>query len=38
MDEVVVRTIEETPAGGTHWSKRGLARAVRFSPASLLRI
>jgi hypothetical protein len=31
-------TLEQTPEGGTHWSKRELARAVGISPASVLRI
>ena len=26
VEEVVVRTLEETPEGATHWSKRDLAR------------
>src|ERR1039457_3832539 len=26
VEEVVVRTLEEVPAGATHWSKRELAR------------
>lgn len=34
VEEVVVRTLEETPPGGTHWSKRELAKAVGISPAS----
>jgi transposase len=36
--EVVVRTLEETPEGATHWSKRELARRVGISPASVHRI
>ncbi|MET7642931.1 helix-turn-helix domain-containing protein [Streptomyces sp. NPDC005426] len=38
VEEVVVRTLEETPAGGTHWSKRELAKVVGISPSSVLRI
>lgn len=38
VEEVVVRTLEEAPAGGTHWSKRELAKVVGISPASALRI
>jgi transposase len=38
VEEVVVRTLEETPEGATHWSKRELARQVGISPASVLRI
>ncbi|MFB7940146.1 IS630 family transposase [Streptomyces sp. NPDC056049] len=36
VEEVVVRTLEETPSGGTHWSKRELAKVVGISPASVL--
>jgi len=35
---VVVRTLEEAPAGGTHWSKRELAARGGISPSSVLRI
>ncbi len=38
VEEVVVRTLEEVPAGGTHWSKRELGRQVGISPSSVLRI
>jgi transposase len=38
VEEVVVRTLEEVPAGATHWSKRELARQVGLSPSSVLRI
>ncbi len=38
VEEVVVRTLEEAPAGATHWSKRELAKQVGISPASVLRI
>jgi transposase len=38
VEEVVVRTLEEVPAGGTHWSKRELARQVGVSPTSVHRI
>ena len=37
VEEVVVRTLEETPEGATHWSKRELARQVGISPASVHR-
>ncbi|MER6007468.1 helix-turn-helix domain-containing protein [Nonomuraea angiospora] len=37
-EEVVVRTLEEVPAGSTHWSKREPARRVGISPTSVLRI
>jgi transposase len=32
VEEVVVRTLEEVPEGGTHWSKRELAQRVGISP------
>src|SRR5712691_8756670 len=38
VEEVVVRTLEESPEGATHWSKRELARQVGISPASVHRI
>ena len=38
VEEVVVRTLEETPEGATHWSKRELARQVGISPASVHRL
>ena len=38
VEEVVVRTLEQTPAGATHWSKRDLAKVVGISPSSVLRI
>ena len=38
VEEVVVRTLEEVPAGGTHWSKRELAQQVGVSPTSVHRI
>ncbi|MFF1381714.1 IS630 family transposase [Streptomyces sp. NPDC058308] len=38
VEEVVVRTLEEVPEGGTHWSKRELARQVGISPTSVHRI
>jgi len=37
VEEVVVRTLEETPEGATHWSKRELARRVGISPTSVHR-
>jgi transposase len=30
VEEVVVRTLEEVPGGGTHWSKRELARRAGY--------
>ena len=38
VEEVVVRTLEETPEGATHWSKRELAKLVGISPTSVHRI
>jgi transposase len=38
VEEVVVRTLEETPEGATHWSKRELAARVGISPTSVHRI
>jgi transposase len=38
VEEVVVRTLEETPEGATHWSKRDLAKQVGISPSSVHRI
>ncbi len=34
----MVRTLEEVPAGATHWSKRELARKAGISPTSVHRI
>ena len=36
--EEVVRTLEETPEGATHWSKRELAKRMGISPASVHQI
>jgi transposase len=38
VEEVVVRTLEETPEGATHWPERELATRVGISPTSVLRI
>ncbi len=38
VEEVIVRTLEEVPAGAAHWSKRELARQAGISPASVHRI
>jgi len=38
VEEVVVRALEEIPAGATHWSKQELARRVGISPTSVHRI
>jgi transposase-like protein len=37
VEEVIVRTLEETPEGATHWSKRELAQRVGISPTSVHR-
>src|SRR6201987_3282054 len=38
VEEGVVRTLEETPEGAPHWSKRELARRVGISATSVHRI
>ncbi|WP_245797518.1 helix-turn-helix domain-containing protein [Mangrovactinospora gilvigrisea] len=38
VEQVVVRTLEVTPPGETHWSKRQLAKRVGISPSSVGRI
>jgi transposase len=38
VEEVVVRTLEETPEGATHWSERELAKRVGISPTPVHRI
>jgi transposase len=38
VEEVIARTLEETPEGATHWSKREMARRVGISPTSVHRI
>ena len=38
VEEVVVRTLEETPEGATHWSKRELAKRAGISATSVHRI
>ncbi len=38
IEEVVVKTLEEVPAGATHWSKRELAKRVGLSPTTIHRI
>ena len=35
VEEVVVRTLESTPAGATHWSTRSMAEAVGISRSSV---
>ncbi len=38
IEQVVVRTLESTPRGATHWSTRSMARASGLSRASINRI
>ena len=38
VEQVVTKTLEETPRGETHWSRRSMARAVGMSPDTIGRI
>jgi transposase len=38
VEAVIVRTLETTPRGATHWSTRGMAKAVGLSPMAISRI
>jgi transposase len=38
VEEVIVRTLETTPKGATHWSTRSMAREVGLSQSAVLRI
>jgi transposase len=38
VEEIVTKTLEETPRGETHWSRRSMARTVGLSPDSIGRI
>jgi transposase len=38
VEQVVTKTLEETPRGETHWSRRQMARAVGLSPDTIGRI
>lgn len=38
VEAVVVKTLETTPKGATHWSTRGMAKAVGLSRESIARI
>lgn len=38
VEEVVTKTLEETPRGETHWSRRSMARAVGLSADTIGRI
>jgi transposase len=37
VEEVIVKTLEETPPGATHWSRRELAKHVGMSASSIRR-
>ncbi len=38
VEQIVTKTLEETPRGETHWSRRSMARAVGLSPDTIGRI
>lgn len=38
IEQVIVRTLESTPRGATHWSTRGMAKTMGFSHATISRI
>src|SRR5215831_15372966 len=38
VEDVIVRTLETTPCGATHWSTRGMAKAVGLSHMAISRI
>ena len=38
VEQVIVKTLEETPADATHWSTRSMAKAVGLSQSSISRI
>lgn len=38
VEAVVVKTLEETPADATHWSRRSMAKAAGTSPTTIGRI
>lgn len=38
IEQIVIRTLETTPRGATHWSARGMAKASGISPSSVSRI
>ncbi len=39
VERVIVKTLEQTPAGGdTHWSTQGMAKAAGLSQSSISRI
>ena len=38
VEDVIIRTLETTPRGATHWSTRGMAKAVGLSHTAISRI
>jgi len=38
IEQVLVRTLESTPRGATHWSRRDMAKASGLSPSTIGRI
>jgi transposase len=38
VEQVVIRTLETTPVGATHWSTRGMAKAAQLSRPTIHRI
>jgi hypothetical protein len=38
VEAVIVRTLESLPADGTHWSTRGMARAMGLGQSTVSRI
>lgn len=38
IEAVIVRTLESTPSGATHWSSRGMARASGLSVSTVQRV
>jgi transposase len=38
IEQVIIRTLESTPRGATHWSTRGMAKASGLSNATISRI
>ena len=38
VEKVIVKTLESTPRGATHWSTRSMAREVGLSPATISRM
>jgi hypothetical protein len=38
IEQVIVRTLEETPRGETHWSSRGMAKAIGLGRTTVQQI